>query len=121
MVDWKPKPVDALGQYWNSLVGGNGEHGLSASAKLTVPMITLEGVKQAADLLHELANTLGRHATRQPGDPRNDDLVRLGMCRSAVHQAQHILKRIKKAEIQVLEDIREEDRKAEIRSFGIRG
>lgn len=121
MVDWKPKPIDALGQYWNTLVGGNGEHGMSASAKLTIPMITLEGVKQAADLMHELANTLGRLSARQPGDPRNDDVVRLGMCRSAVYQTQHILKRLKKTEIQTLEDLRDEDRKAEIRSFGIRG
>lgn len=48
-------------------------------------------------------------------------MVRLGMCRSAVYQAQSILKRIKKTEIQTLEDIREDDRKAEIRAFGIRG
>lgn len=123
MVGWAPKATDALSKYWISLVGGQGEGADSpaASAKLTIPIVTLEGVKQAAEMLHELANALARQAAVQPGDPRNDDLIRLGMARQAVYLAQAEMRALKKREIDTIKDMVAAEKTAEIHAFGRRG
>lgn len=123
MVGWVPKATDAISRYWISLVGGQGAGADSpaASAKLTIPIVTLEGVKEASELLHELANALGRQASVQPGDPRKDDLIRLGMSRTAVLLTQAEMRVLKKREIQTIKDMLAQEKTAEIRAFGRRG
>ena len=89
-----------------------------ASAKLTVPMVSLQGLRDSAELLHQLANALQRFTMQEPGVAFTI-IERLGMAQRACYQAQASMRAIKARELAIEADAKVAEKIKAVPRWGV--
>lgn len=80
-------------------------------ARVDVPCFNRHTLREAAAVLHELANALTRYSLNPPGETLSDSTA-LGMARQSIHAANMVLLELKKRDIA-------EHKRASVIKFGV--